>query len=352
MHARPRRFSVGPLAALAPWASLPARAGQPPRPPVAAMTESRPRPRIRAPRAAALVLCLLVPAAAHALPVQIPFRLVSERFMVVRVQVGPHGAAPFVVDTASSVTVVSPELARRIGLVPIASREVLTHVDAGCLPVARLEGLQLGRRVVPPLDVLIADLGALWRHDRSVEGVLGQDAFVGTNLLIDYRKRRLTIDPAGLLAPFLDGHAVDMRHQGRRVLVDVAVTLTRPWPAVPVRLVLDSAAMSVTLFERDDLKPAHFALSRLLGHVQIESLHGRRTAIKGHVDELAVGSNLLSRVPATLTDRPDWWGASEQDGLLPTTLFESLYFDYRAGTVIFNPRWTGYTPQTVDALTP
>jgi len=272
--------------------------------------------------------------------------------MVVRVQVGPHGVAPFVVDTASSVTVVSPELAQRIGLIPVASRDVLTHVEAGCLPVARLEGLQLGRRVVPPLDVLIADLDPLWRHDRSVQGVLGQDAFVGANLLIDYRKRRLTIDPGGLLAPFLDGNAVDMRHQGRRVLVDVAVTLSRPWPAVPVRLVLDSAAMSVTLFERDDLKPAHFAPNRLLGYVQIESLHGARTAIKGRVDEIAVGSSLLHRVPVTLTDRPDWWDVSEQDGLLPTTFFASLYFDYRAGIVIFNPRWTATAPQTVDALTP
>jgi hypothetical protein len=308
--------------------------------------------RLLAPRGVALAVWLLLPAAASALPVEIPFQLASERFIVVRVQIGPRVAAPFVVDTASSITVVSPALAERIGLPSSGSREVLTHVDAGCLPVARLEGLQIGRRVIPPLDVLVADLDALWRHDRRIEGVLGQDAFAGTNLLIDYRKRRLTIDAGGLLAASLVGDVLDMRQQRRRAFVEVAVTPSRTGAAVPVRLVLDSAAMAVTLFERHDLRPVHFVPDRLLGYVQIESIRGSRLAIKGWVDELAVGSNRLHRVPVTIADRPDWWEVSEQDGLLPTSLFESLYFDYRSGTVIVNPRWTGSRPPAVEALTP
>lgn len=316
------------------------------------MVGSGPSLRPLARRAAVFGAALLLPATVLARPVEIPFRLVSERFMVVRLHVGHHGVAPFVVDTASSITVVSPALAGRLGLALTASRDVLTHVDAGCLPVARLEGLRLGDRRVPPLDVLVTTLDALWRHDRSVEGVLGQDAFVGTNLLIDYRKRRLIIDAGGLLAPHLEGDAVGMRQQGRRVVVDVAVTLSRTGPAVPVRLVLDSAAMAVTLFERDDLKPVHFAPGRILGYVRIESIHGMRVALKGRVDELAVGPNLLHGVPVTLTGRPEWWGVSEQDGLLPTSLFESLYFDYRNGAVILNPRWTGNRPPAVEALTP
>jgi hypothetical protein len=191
---------------------------------------------------------------------------------------------------------------------------------------------------------------------RADERILPEHAFhaavVGTNLLIDYRTRRLIIDAGGLLAPHLEGDAVGMRQQGRRVLVDVAVTLSRTGPAVPVRLVLDSAAMAVTLFERDDLKPVHFAPNRILGYVRIESIHGMRVALKGRVDELAVGPTLLHGVPVTLTDRPEWWDVFEQDGLLPTSLFESLYFDYRNGAVILNPRWAGNRPPAVEALTP
>jgi hypothetical protein len=295
---------------------------------------------------------LLLPVAALARPVEIPFRLVSDRFIVVQVHVGHHGAAAFVVDTASSITVVSPALAGRLGLATTASRDVLTHVDAGCLPAARLEGLRLGHHLVPPLDVLVTSLDALWRHDRRVEGVLGQDAFAGTNLLIDYRKRRLTIDAGGLLAPHLEGDTVGMRQQGRRALVDVAVTLSRTGPAIPVRLVLDSAAMAVTLFERDDIRAVHFAPGQILGYVRVESIRGMRLALKGRADELAVGPNLLHRVPVTLTDRPAWWGVSQQDGLLPTALFESLYFDYRHGNVILNPRWTANRPPAAEALTP
>lgn len=316
------------------------------------MAGSSPFLRPLAYRAALLGAWLLLPATALPGPVEVPFRLVSERFMVVRVHVGHRGMASFVVDTASSITVVSPALAERLGLATTASRDVLTHVDAGCLPVARLEGLRLGHRLVPPLDVIVTNLDALWRHDRRIEGVLGQDAFAGTNLLIDYRKRRLTIDAGGLLAPHLEGDAVGMRQQGRRALVDVAVMLSRTGPAIPARLVLDSAAMAVTLFERDDLKAVHLAPGRTLGSVRVESIHGMRVALKGRVDELAVGSNLLHRVPVTLTDRPEWWDVFEQDGLLPTSLFEGLYFDYRNGTVILNPRWTGNRPPAIEALTP
>jgi hypothetical protein len=71
--------------------------------------------------------------------------------------------------------------------------------------------------------------------------------------------------------------------------------------------------------------------------VRILSVHGSQRAERGRVEELAVGTEVLRHVVTTVTRRPEGWLDHGQDGLLPTSLFDSLYFDNASGLVVVNP---------------
>ncbi|MDW7711473.1 MAG: TIGR02281 family clan AA aspartic protease [Deferrisomatales bacterium] len=110
---------------------------------------------------------------------------------VVEARLNGHALVRLVVDTGASSTVVSPEVAQRLGLTvrtepPVLVRTAGGTVRAGLAQVAEIE---VGGRRAGPLQVVV--------HD----AVPGADGLLGMNFLALFRVELRADEPALLLSP-------------------------------------------------------------------------------------------------------------------------------------------------------
>lgn len=112
--------------------------------------------------------------------------------LTIPVMVGDRGPYDFVVDTGADRTVLSQAVADDLGLPP--GREVLIQGITGSEMAATVQAppIRLGQIMLRSLD-----LPVLPRERLGVDGLLGVDALQKRRLIMDFRKRRLEILPAG-----------------------------------------------------------------------------------------------------------------------------------------------------------
>jgi hypothetical protein len=253
----------------------------------------------------------------------IPIRLIAGRLAVVPVIVQGTGPYPFLLDTGGTSSMVDEGLARELGLPDLGATVQETATGAEPVHLVRTT-LRLGG-VESEGDVIRARLTALEAIDRRIRGVVGQDLLRRANWWLDYRGRALVQDTEGALATLTIGERVSVRWEANRPTVEASLRDGRP-----LRLVLDSAAVSALLFR--DIGGA----STPAGSARATTHGGAATVPLVTVGLLRVGAVVIRGLDAGLVARA---GAGRpEDGLLPTRLFEGIYFDNRAGAVVLNPR--------------
>lgn len=149
--------------------------------------------------------------------------------MTVPVTIAGGGAWPFVIDTGAERTVLSGELARRLGLPPGPMRRVMTMAGTAPTTTAIVPDLRVGRLAIGAIEAPLfprASLGAI--------GMLGIDALQEHKVAIDFvrdtmalqpsRKKRRTAtrsDEIVITARSLYGQLIvtDARWRGRRIAV-------------------------------------------------------------------------------------------------------------------------------------
>jgi hypothetical protein len=114
-----------------------------------------------------------------------------------------------------------------------------------------------------------------------------------------------------------------------------------------LRLTLDSGAPMLVLFKTesrgldldiDQITPAWVTTFSATGRRAIFSVAGNRMKWTGWLPGLRVGRETLTDVPVVVLQEPVAGGARFGEGLLPTSLFRSVYFNNRDHFVILNPR--------------
>ena len=192
---------------------------------------------------------------------------------------------------------------------------------------ARLGRLTVGPKSVEALEVLCADMRGVRRVGSRIVGVLGQDVLGRFDYLLSYERRHLRFDPQDAIA----GARVPFERQAGRMVVEVALGKTGD----PRRFVLDSGASSVFVFDRPSLGAG---FRREDGGVELQTFRGARPLRPGRIERLAIGGQEFAELLAVLVDDPQRLAASSEDGLLPTSLFASVYFDNRDRFVLLERR--------------
>ena len=161
-------------------------------------------------------------------PVTLPGHVIGN-VIVIEDKWDKFGPYHFVVDTGSSVTLVSPEIARRYGangLAPSDEPRVRVRSPQGgyaLLSAVTLEKFQLGGAVfeyVPALEYDCADLST--QFGVKIDGILGFPLFRNAVLTLDYPNERIILRPK----------IPDDGLQGEAILFDNADKI----PLIPVRL--------------------------------------------------------------------------------------------------------------------
>ncbi|HEY1978041.1 MAG TPA: alpha/beta fold hydrolase [Candidatus Baltobacteraceae bacterium] len=133
----------------------------------------------------------------------VPFSLQDHRIFV-SATIGNAGPFAMIVDTGSSGLVVTPDVARRIGL---AGKPAGYMTGAGSGRVAAtavtVRGLRLGSVRFDAAQAFVGDLSAIRKAIgfKRLDGVIGYDQFKNLRMLVDADRRRLTFSSAPLTVP-------------------------------------------------------------------------------------------------------------------------------------------------------
>lgn len=255
-------------------------------------------------------------------PDNVPLRMTSGGLVFVPVTINGAGPYTFVLDTGSSRTAVSAQLAARLGLSAVATTTVVSSTGTAAGNVVRLEEIALARVVRRDLLTVVmpADLTTL---GLKADGVLGQDFLADETYTIDYGRRRLVLDataePRGTRLAL-------KRDEGRWL---VALPQDARGDRV-VWFVPDSGAQALVVFDRGTRLPLGLTA---LPDVAVSTAAGSATAKAALVRLLRVGPIELADQPAIVLDRRST-DAPAGDGLLPLCVFSTVTFNGREGYMV------------------
>lgn len=255
------------------------------------------------------------------------FTLRRGHLIVIPVTLNGVGPFDFLLDTGASTTLVTPEFARELGLRPIDRIELVTMAGSQFLVRSQLERVTVGQQTATDVEVLISDLREVRTVEGKLCGVLGQNFLAQFNYLLDYRAQRLTFEAGTELETRLCGTRLRLEEHEGRLLVSLPVK-QQLW-----RLVLDSGLGTLLLFA-----PREMGLdwASSTDAMQILSTDfGRRAVPQRRVRSLQLGPVKFADLPVAIVAAQ---AGRVEDGLLPTSLFQRVYFNQRRGYVTLNPQ--------------
>jgi predicted aspartyl protease len=273
----------------------------------------------------------IVAATCHTIQAQseVRFRTVHGTLAVVAVMANQQGPFDFILDTGADTTIVDPCLASKLSLVSLSRAQQTTLAGVQSLTVSSLATLAAGPAHVENLPVLVQDLNELRKMDSHIQGIAGQDFLSHFNYLLDYQRHSIRFEAAREIRDAVEGDPVPLERGGNRMIVaSEAQSVNR----AKLRLLLDSGANTLVL-----LPAASNALTLSVQEGGIEATSSGNVGLRmGRIHTLIVGSQQLHEIAVALTAT----APAEQigDGLLPTTLFRSLYVNNRDGFIVLNPR--------------
>ncbi len=283
-----------------------------------------------------LVLLLLIPVASPG-PVRAAAPEVSHSTFVLEmdggitlpVRVNGLGPLRFRLDTGASRSVLSDDLADRLGLGQTGqSTVVVTHGGRTRQPLVRVEELAIGGEARFPVPAALVLPATNLDPTGRIDGLIGQDVLGPLVFTIDYAQRRI----------WWHGRTVPDSPRGTRLSLEVTngralVTLPqRSGPAAVLRLMPDTGADSLVLFAHPG-RPLPFVTP--LDTVRVRGVAGSRPARRVLVQNLDVGSIRLTDHVGLLVDGTAA-GPFMGDGLLPLHLFTRVTFNGPGGYAVFD----------------
>jgi hypothetical protein len=222
-------------------------------------------------------------------------------YLIVEAKWDRSGPYHFLIDTGSSVTLVTPELAKRYPgravpgrptpQVPVKS----ASGDTVMLPPATLKRIELGDAQFENVPALIYDCAALSAHlGLKIDGILGFPLFREAILTLDYPRSRVLLSPS-FNAPLQPGTPVPFNNENRIPLIPIHIGDTS------FVALVDSGRDAAVRLNPIGLNPT-FASGPRPGGV-VATLAGDREQEVGRLsDTLVIGNYAVRRPLVEVTD--------------------------------------------------
>lgn len=271
--------------------------------------------------------------------IRVDFRTVETDLILVPVTINGAGPFNFILDTGSSVTMVDRGLAGELSL-PVLGADRLTgpNADERLLQV-RANSLSLGGATVDDLTLMVRSQAG--RFPGNARGMIGEDFLAKFDLLLDYRHHRLELQRIGTeWTGQLQGERLPVSFEGwsdgdptpRRLIVSARASEISD---NPISLLLDSGANALVMLRGKNS----------LSTVSTEQRDYRQIGVSGYRDVAAVAAHTIPMLHLGKTtlfnltaSAPPPKTTMDVDGLLPTSLFHSIFISHSHGFVIFDPK--------------
>ncbi len=257
------------------------------------------------------------------------FELTNKYLITVQVFLNNEGPYDFLFDVGSTMTTVEPSLAAQLKLSPTQGATIITASQQSNTNYSFINRVAFNGKTVPKVACLITNLSEIQRLNPKIRGVLGGNYLAHFSFLIDYKTRTITFEEADEVGASLSGFLLPSKFNANRSIVQASISGAQ----FPVRLTLDSAISSIVLFQQAD-RP--FAIPVTPNkNTTLTTLNGSTLSENATIRELLVGQTTLTNQLATLIKNTE--ALRDEDGLLPTSLFRSVYINNKAGIVMLNP---------------
>ncbi len=280
-----------------------------------------------------ILFALVVPSALAAQVKQsngiISFQLKDKYLILVQAKVNGNGPFTFLLDTGSTHTVIDPGLARQLQAPVIGEASLVTVSDVRKDRLARLREIRVGDSVVSELGAIIDKMDEVKLRAPGIRGVLGEDFLSEFDILIDYQARTLRFDgdaPAGERCRIETIGSYRDVPTTNRLLINAEI---KDVNGGTVQLQLDTGAKLPELFP---VRPETSRSQPWAGSMAFSSgVNGSR--IHPHTT-IRVGTTVVSDLDVVQFRRGV---AFDAVGLLPASIFHSIYISHSGGFVILNP---------------
>jgi len=261
----------------------------------------------------------------------VKFKLLRDYMIVIPVTVNGAGPYEFLLDTGSNTTFVNAEFARALRLRPIDRVELVTVAGSQVVPRARLESVSVGAKSAPKLEALFSDLREARAIRPEICGILGQNFLSQFNYLINYRERRIEFEDGVELEKSLCGERTPIELREGRALISSA-------GRERLQLVFDSGTPAMILFNADARVSGLYREPGDPKTYQLNSNLGSQVVWQRRLRNFSIGGVEFHDLRVTLCEAEDGCAGRVEDGLLPTSLFQNIYFNHRKKYVMLNPK--------------
>jgi hypothetical protein len=269
----------------------------------------------------------------------LPFRVVNDHLMIVRVSVNHSGSYDFLLDTGTQITMVDPSLAAELHLEPAGGAVVAAAKFRQSVSYAYLDLLEAGSHAMANHRVFVYNLQN-FRSTLDVRGVLGEDFLEHFDVLIDNVHKLLCLDDSGAMRAEVRGPHTELvsppEIAGASAMANLIIVEARLSDATrPVRLMLDSGANGAILYNASEyLNPPQ------KGHLQGTGMDGRGLVFSAlPPQDVKIGSLRLPGVPfVSLGGAQKDSRAKGFDGVLTFGFFRRVFIAHDDHFAILEPR--------------
>ena len=235
-------------------------------------------------------------------------RVVEGRPIADQVFVNGCGPYTFLIDTGAQTNQIESSLAPRLGLRTLNRLEMFTVAGTKWLASGRASEIRLGVAVARDQEFLFSGLTEVRRLSPGIQGILGQEFLANFDYLLDFRGRKIRFGAIETKDPRIEAGRI-----GGRMAVFTSLG----------ELILDSGIDTVLLYSRPQTE-ASVRLVTSAGETAVKIVRNSRLMIEEHEYRL----RRIAYVPPV---------AGHGQGLLPASLFDSVFVCNSGNYIIANP---------------
>jgi Aspartyl protease len=270
-------------------------------------------------------------------------RFVQPGLIVVPVKINEKGPFDFMVDTGSQITLVDPSLASELDLKLQGTVGLVSVASYGQATTTVLDRLEADSHVVEKPIAIVQDLGQIRAADPRIRGVLGENFLGHFNLFIDNAHKLVCLDETGAMRDRVRGEHIPLltsQHPEsdlpfiERLVISVHLSAAG---SRQILLQLDSGSDGPILYSRTKVP-----IWQNLQQVTAWAVIGRKERLAFSVlppQDIRIGTRTLRQISfVTPLGVSQNFPTRDEDGLLPTMLFQRVFINLADHYVVFDPR--------------
>jgi hypothetical protein len=271
-------------------------------------------------------------------------RFVEHALIVIPVRINQTGPFDFMVDTGSQVTVIDPSLASQLDLRPQGKVGLVTVASFSRASATTLDSVEANSKVVENSPAIVQDLRQIQAADPRIRGVLGESFLAQFDLFVDYDYKLLCLDETNAMQDNVRGERIPLIRPQRsedelpfleRLVIAVHLSGTGPRA---ILLQLDSGSDGPILYasSKDTEVKALVQSATLRGD---SATSAQRAFAVVPPQNMRIGNHIFTHISfvTPVTVQESLPGRNE-DGLLPTLLFQRVFISGGGHYVILDPK--------------